>query len=271
MPSSGPAGTRHAMLGVMTTSLDLAAHLDVIRASASTLAEYAAEAGFDAPVPTCSDWTVADLVAHQGLVHRWSAWQFHKRGPEPRDHTDYLREIPLPKLLDWFAEGAGEVIGTLESAPDDAEAMVFLKDAPPPRRFWARRQAFETTIHSADALAARLGRRPTSAEIDLPPEVALDGVDELVCGFVTRGKKPWDRPSPLIVTIAPDDSDRRWTLTIGERITTEPGSADDADATLSGTAAGLLLGLWNRGDEITVGGPPGVLGLWRERSRISWS
>ena len=259
------------MLCPMTTTLALNEHLDVIRASGLALAEYAGGAGFDAPVPTCPDWTVADLVAHQGLVHRWAAWQFHKRGPEPKNHADYLRDVPEDRLLGWFAEGAGELVDTLESVSDDAEAMVFLKDAPPPRQFWARRQAFETLIHSADALSARLGRFPTAAEMRIAPETALDGIDELVCGFLIRGKKPWARPAPLILAIVPDDSDRRWTLTIGERVTTESAPTDHADATFSGTAAALLLGLWNRSDDITVEGASDVLDLWRTRSRIAWS
>ncbi|WP_170110922.1 maleylpyruvate isomerase family mycothiol-dependent enzyme [Antricoccus suffuscus] len=255
----------------MPTSLELAAHLDVIRSAGALLADHAATAGLDASVPTCPDWTVADLVAHQGMVHRWAAWQFHQQGAEPDDHTDYLREIPRPRLLEWYAEGVRDLLTTLESAPDDAEAMVFLNDAPPPRRFWARRQAFETTIHSVDALSARLGRVPVAAEVALDSAVALDGIDEIVSGFVTRHDAQWDRANPVTLSIAPDDAARAWTLTIAERIVTEPMRANYPDATFAGTAAQLLLGLWNRGAEITVRGQADVLDLWRERSRISWS
>jgi hypothetical protein len=44
----------------------------------------------------------------------------------------------------------------------------------------------------------------------------------------------------------------------------------EPDAVLTGTAAELYLGLWNRGDEIAVTGADGLLGLWRERVRVSW-
>ena len=67
--------------------------------------------------------------------------------------------------------------------------MVFLRDSPAPREFWARRQAHETTIHRADAVAAGLGRRPRSAELDLDPAFAVDGLDELLTGFL-RGAVP---------------------------------------------------------------------------------
>lgn len=259
------------MLILVSTSLELTAHLDVIRSAGAALAEHAAAAGLDASVPTCSGWTVADLVAHQGMVHRWAAWNLHQKGDEPTDHTRYLQSIPRPGLLDWYAEGLRDLLATLEAAPEDVEATVFLNDAPPPRRFWARRQAFETTIHGADALSALLGRLPTAAEVGVDRAVALDGIDEIATGFVTRREAPWNRPSPVTLAIAPDDSTRGWTLTISERIVANPVRADRADATFSGTAAQLLLGLWHRGDEITVCGAPGVLELWRERSRISWS
>jgi hypothetical protein len=46
---------------------------------------------------------------------------------------------------------------------------------------------------------------------------------------------------------------------------------DDPQATFSGTAAELYLGLWNRGSELLATGRPGVLEAWRDRQRIRWS
>jgi hypothetical protein len=73
--------------------------------------------------------------------------------------------------------------------------MVFLNDAPPPRRFWARRQAHETTIHSVDAIAARSQRWPTASDVAIDPLLAADGIDELLMGFITRGKAGCTPPS----------------------------------------------------------------------------
>ena len=39
-----------------------------------------------------------------------------------------------------------------------------------------------------DALAAVLGRQPTASEADIAPAVAIDGIDELLRGFFTRGR-----------------------------------------------------------------------------------
>jgi hypothetical protein len=40
---------------------------------------------------------------------------------------------------------------------------------------------------------------------------------------------------------------------------------------LTGTAAALYLGLWNRGDDIAMTGDVDVLGLWRDKVRVTWS
>ena len=84
--------------------------------------------------------------------------------------------------------------------------MVFLKDAPPPRRFWARRQAHETTIHSVDAVAAALGRWPTASDVTIDPVLAADGIDELLTGFITRGKGRLHTAEPYTRA----DQDRRY-------------------------------------------------------------
>ena len=44
----------------------------------------------------------------------------------------------------------------------------------------------------------------------------------------------------------------------------------DAHAVLTGTAAALYLGLWNRGDDIAENGTVDALGHWREQVRVSW-
>ena len=55
------------------------------------------------------------------------------------------------------------------------------------------------------------------------------------------------------------------------RMTTVRERADHADATFSGTAAQLYLGLWNRGDEVTATGRPDMLDRWRTVQRVRWS
>ena len=156
--------------------------------------------------------------------------------------------------------------------PDDARAMVFLKDAPPPRQFWARRLAHETTIHSVDAVGASLGRWPTSADVSISPHTAVDGIDELLCGFVPRRRSRLRSAEPFTLSVVTTDTGHVWTLSIGdEPVVTTIGTHGTPDATFSGTARQLYVGLWNRGDEVTATGRDDVLATWRDQVRVEWS
>jgi uncharacterized protein (TIGR03083 family) len=245
--------------------------LEVIAEAGAELAARAGAADPGAPVPTCPGWAVPELVAHQGMVHRWAAGNLRLDDAPVPDEAEILRTVPADQLMPWFMTGLRGLLETLRTVNPGVEALVFLPDAPPPRHFWARRQAHETTIHSVDALAAALGRTPTAGEAAVDPDVAVDGIDELVTGFFPRGRSKLADQAPLTMAIAPTDSGRRWTLTVADdRLTTVREELADVETVLTGSAAELYLGLWNRGEEITESGRP-VLEQWRERQRVRWS
>jgi uncharacterized protein (TIGR03083 family) len=254
----------------MPTELRLDQHVAAITAACDLLVQAARRAGLDAPVPTCPAWDVRQLVTHQGMVHRWAAANL--RGERDHRTADSTAEAAASSdLIGWLAEGANALVDTIRTTPDDAEAMVFLNDAPPPRRFWARRQAHETTIHSVDAVAAVLGRWPATADLSIPTELAADGIDELLCGFITRGKGKLAATEPYSITVATDDSGHAWTLHVGEAsLETTPGAMGTPDATLRGAAVQLYTGLWNRTDEITADGRADVLTEWRQQVQVRW-
>lgn len=248
-------------------------YLDEIARSSALLVQRAERAGWEASVPTCPDWSVADLVAHQGMVHRWArANLLAEDAPFVRE-SEVLDTVGLDALASWFREGVAFLVETLRSVDPEVQAMVFLADAGPPREFWARRQTFETTIHAVDALSADLGRIPTADEAGIDRDLALDGIDELLCGFVPRDRSRLRSDESYTLAVRPDDSDRGWRLSVSlEPVVTERvrDAADSTDATIAGSAAQLLLGLWNRGDELAVGGRPGVLDAWRALQRVTW-
>jgi uncharacterized protein (TIGR03083 family) len=255
----------------MPTHLTLEQHLEGLARSGAVLREAAAAAGLDAKVPTCPAWDVTDLVVHQGMVHRWAAANL--RGERGHDTTASEAEgRAAARLLDWYAVGVTALVDTLRATADDAEAMVFLEDAPPPRRFWARRQAHETTIHSVDAVAATRGRWPTAADVDIDPALAADGIDELVMGFITRGKGKLHAAEAYTVLVRADDTGHTWSIRIGDGpVVTTPARTERPAAVLSGTAVQVYLSLWNRADELTCEGRPDVVGQWRKQIRIRWS
>ena len=214
-----------------------------------------------------------DLVAHQGMVHRWAAELL--RGMADSDREVFLREgEQSPDQLAWFAAGAQDLLATLESVPDDVEALVFLKDAPAPRAFWARRQCHETTIHAVDALAAVLGRAVLPDDVPwIDQATAQDGIDELLTGFLTRGRSRFAPVGPLRLRVVPEEEDRAWVLdiaqdgqTTAERV--DPGPAGPGEVPVRGTSVGLYLGLWNRTVAGVVEAPADMLATWAATAQI---
>jgi uncharacterized protein (TIGR03083 family) len=247
-------------------------HVAGLQAAVEAFAAAAEAAGPEAPVPTCRGWSVRLLLAHQGMVHRWARANLLGHDCHPPTWNAEGQQVDDP--VAWLAEGAAELVATLETVPDDVRAMVFLKDAPAPRVFWARRQCHETTIHAVDALAAHLGRHPTPEEARwVDDAVALDGVDELLTGFVTRGRSRFAGTGPLAFVVQPEKGGRSWVVEIDAdgsvRTTRERGRP--GLPIVAGTATGLYLALWNRAAPGCVDDPGGVLGVWRRHARVRWS
>jgi uncharacterized protein (TIGR03083 family) len=251
------------------TQLNTAQHLAGLSEAMRAFVRYADRAGVEAPVPTCPDWTVLDLVAHQGMVHRWAAALL--RGERPTDEevdayeaTGRDSEHPLA----WLAAGASALAEAVNGAAEDVDALVFLNDAPPARKFWARRQCHETTMHAVDALAASLGRPPRPEEVWIDPELAGDGIDELLGGFLTRPRSRLRCDEDALLVVRPDDLADWWEVGMGPRPaittrrTTGDEPADDADWELTGGAVELYLRLWNRTE------PPEE---WRRLTAVTWS
>lgn len=243
---------------------------EALGAASTVLRASAMAAGLDAAVPTCPGWTVLDLVVHQGMVHRWAA--SHLRGA-PVDPANFQREgRESHDLLGWFDEGATDLLQAVIDAPDDLDALVFLREAPAPRRFWTRRQCHETTVHAVDALGARLRRPARPEETWVSAAVALDGIDELLVGFVPRRPLAPPPGGAARVFVRPDAADVAWLVDIDAdgRVTTsrEPaGLATDADHLVTGSAVELYLRLWNR----SSAEPADDLGRWwHESVSVKW-
>lgn len=255
----------------MPTQLSLDDHLAGLARSGAALHDAAAAVGLEAKVPTCPAWNITQLVIHQGMVHRWAAANL-LGDAEHSTSVSTAQGREAADVLAWYAEGLTALIETVQTTHEDAKAMVFLRDAPPPRRFWARRQCHETTIHSVDAISAVLGRWPTAAETDLDPLLAADGIDELLTGFITRGKGKLHATEPYVILVQTTDTDHAWTVRVSEGpIVTTVGHTAPPDIVFSASAGQLYLSLWNRADEITADGRPDVLDQWRSQIRVRWS
>jgi uncharacterized protein (TIGR03083 family) len=212
----------------------------------------------DARVPTCPEWTVADLTRHVGEVY------LHK--------VECMREGGQPKT-DWPPAGLNdeEPVALLDRAyaalvaefttrePTDPGGTWYEPD--PTAGFWFRRMAQESVIHRIDAELA--AGAPVAA---VPADLAVDGADELLKVFVAYAFSKWPedftealKSSPghtfLIQTDAtPDTASASWLVTTApDHLAVEGGPTRSAtstgetpDVTITGTPTAILRWAWNR-------------------------
>jgi len=267
----------------MSAHLDLDSYGDAIGAAATVLRENTRLAGVGADVPGCPGWTALDLVLHTGLVHRWAAAIL--RGVAPADAGTI--DLPVEQSVrdavgftgvdpfDWYDEQVKVMLQTIVDTPADTDVFFFLKDAPPPRLAWTRRQAHETTVHAVDAMSARLGRLPGVGEVWVRPPLAVDGIDELLTGFLPRRTQRLRSATPYRLLVETHDTGHGWLLQVSEEpvVTTAlvPGAERPSyDVEFVADAVPLYLHLWNRepADSPLECSDPEVLSQWRSRLRI---
>ncbi|MEV8328708.1 maleylpyruvate isomerase family mycothiol-dependent enzyme [Kitasatospora sp. NPDC056731] len=252
--------------------MEITEHIDALRREGTLLAEAAARTDLAAPVPTCPDWSLNDLLRHVGNVHRWAAAYPSQGLPAPLDEDGRRAAIgPAPSdaaLLDWFREGHAALVDTLTRTPADVECWSFLP-SPSPLGFWARRQAHETAVHRADADAAAGTEGPR-----VDTALALDGIDELLSGFVASSRSRLRSERTRTVGVRTTDGPGSWQLTITQEPPTvgTGGAAEPADLTLTGPAHDLYLLLWNRlpvgSAQVELAGDEALLELWRTSAVI---
>ena len=108
--------------------VDFSEHLEAIRDSLAGFVDYARRAGLDTQVPTTPGWTVRELVAHQGMVHRWATDNVHGKRIDPAAYETEGLESADPVI--WLREGGLRLLKALEEAPVDLDAWVFLQQRP---------------------------------------------------------------------------------------------------------------------------------------------
>ncbi len=159
-------------------------HIDALAHEGELLVGASRSADLEAAVPSCPGWRLRDLLAHIGYVHRWAATYVSEGLTEMVDEpeeTGILAAAPTGDALrDWVEEGHASLVRILSCAPPDLSCWTFL-NAPSPLAMWARRQAHETAIHRTDAQLAA-GQAVTAFD----PAFAVDGIEELIFGFLSR-------------------------------------------------------------------------------------
>lgn len=216
-------------------TLSVPAYVAALRREGEALA--AAAGNLEASVPGCPGWSVQDLVAHTGEVHRFWGQIVERRLQDPRD-VDRSRTKPGDgPLLDWFREGVTKLADTLEGA--DGTEPIWSWSAQKNIAFVQRRMPQETAVHRWDAESA------AGAAKMIEPDLARDGVDEFLDIFMPAEESSFDGRGETI-HLHQTDGGGEWVLDLGpERVQVERGHRK-GDAAVRGTGSDLLLMLWRR-------------------------
>lgn len=247
----------------------------------------------DDPVPTCPDWTAANLLAHFTEVHAfWT--RVLKSGALTDEEVEAVdRSKPaVPEdrgqAIQLLRDETAALVAEIERQPDAAPAWSWF-GADQSVGFTRRMQAYEAAMHRIDA-ELTAGMEPTR----LDPALGAGAVDHAFdVMFAWWSLQPGFSfsPAPGSVTLSSTDTGDTWTVRSGrwkgvgqqsgksydepgvQRTgdrgdasggtgAAESGNGATADVTVSASAEALARWLWGRGPEPVVhGGGPALDGL----------
>jgi uncharacterized protein (TIGR03083 family) len=225
----------------------------------------------DTPVPTCPEWSVAELIRHTGTVHRWATQMVRDCATERLDPSTLDLGLPSdPRdYADWLAAGAEPLASAFSTADPDAPMWAWGADQH--ARFWPRRMVHETTVHRVDAEIAN------GAPSRIDAETAADGIDELLENLPTasyfRPRVAELRGSGESIALRSTDAAHSWIIRLEpDGYQWERGATSDATVGVAAGTDTLLLLLYARGapsgDGIEVVGDDSVLARWLECSAL---
>jgi uncharacterized protein (TIGR03083 family) len=183
----------------------------------------AALAGADpaAVVPSCPDWTAADLLFHLAEVQWFWGQLVRRRAPDPSvlAQLDFPRPDAYADLLELTRRCTAELVDVLAAADEGEPTWTWL---PTDRTtgFIRRRQAHEALIHRIDAeLVAGASAAP------LDGALATDGVDEAL-SIMFGGIPEWATYTRTHgpVQVHATDTGARWLTDVGVQSGVEPDS-----------------------------------------------
>ncbi|MBM3660544.1 MAG: maleylpyruvate isomerase family mycothiol-dependent enzyme [Actinobacteria bacterium] len=241
--------------------MDSQQYFDAIRADSARLVASSVAAGLDTMVPSCPEWTVADLLGHVGRVQRWQADIVARRVQEAEFSFAEPPTDPAV-LVSWVQDATALLLEVFAAAPADTPLWTFV--GPGVAGFWVRRQAHEVSLHRVDAdLAA--GIAPA-----LDGELATDAIDEFLDVVVQFRVRDRMTGTGETVHLHRADGDGEWLV----RLTAEGPEVErthaKGDVAARGSASDLLLALRGRVEPsaLEVFGDEAVLLRFIDLSRL---
>ncbi|AKT52564.1 hypothetical protein ADJ73_03510 [Arsenicicoccus sp. oral taxon 190] len=191
----------------------------------------------DVPVETCPGWTVEDVVDHLGRVHLWAR---QATLGTTRPHLGPREMSDGQTLGEWYAACGKQLLERLSGADVTEECWTFDRQDRTVG-FWVRRQLHESTIHWADLAHAH------GVEAEITPEVADDGIDELLHLFVPNRISDPARALPLPLAIRATDTGSVWCVQEDDgQVVATRGEEGEVVGEIRSGAVELYLALWGR-------------------------
>lgn len=239
-------------------------YLEAIRQESLAFASAARSGDLDDSVPSCPEWTLADLIWHLTEVQYFWASIVDGLLQDP-DEVPPLDRPGNQALLAAFDAQANRLQTALTSRQSDQGCWSW-HDEGHNVEWVRRRQAHEALIHRVDA---ELVTGPPSP---IDHELATDGIDEILRVSIDVDNPPeWASfdEDGTIATIATTGG-ASWTMRLGRFMGDSPNSGISHDfaalkltddtvvptATIRGRSDDLDLWLWGRGqlDALTIEG-----------------
>jgi len=251
---------RPRLASSIVTRLPSDVYLDHIRHESRRFRDVLATCDPDARVPSCPDWTAADLLFHLTGVQTFWESIVRARPAGPDDLQEPARPASYDDLLAGFDAAHAAFVATLEAA-DPADAAWTWSDEQTVG-FTFRRQAQECLIHRLDA------ELTAGTVTGLDPMLAADGVDEAL-DVMFGGTPEWGRfdPLPHYVRVDLADTDTQVWVQLGTFSGTSPDGVElsgepdisvvpdpgaDPDAVVEGLASDVDAWLWRRADDAGI-------------------
>jgi uncharacterized protein (TIGR03083 family) len=250
-------------------TIDFLAHL---RSESAAFGAALASADPSASVPTCPDWTAADLLWHLAEVQLfWGAIVRDRLDdPDAAEAGKPDRPSDYAALLELYRSASAGLADALDGVADDVAVWTWF-DADQTVGFVRRRQAHEALIHRFDA---ELTAGVPAGDVD--SALASDGVLEAL-EWMYGGYPEWAhyRPTGTVGRLATTDTGTAWLVELGRWGGHSPNTgkdyqdepaltvvqAGDPTFSITGTARDLDAWLWHRPTlgEISTDGDAGAL------------
>jgi len=221
--------------------MDSASFLAIFDAEHDALLDASARAGVAAPVPSCPEWNVGDLLYHLYEVQ----YLWNRITSERRDGFEGMKMPERPAdehLIDLVRGEHAGYTAMLRAFP--ASTPIATWTGPQTLAWLVRRMAQETAVHRVDAQLA-------AGDVGvIDAELASDGIDEFLEFFLNTREGTVGGSVHIHCT----DVAGEWTVRPVDGASGGPGSGFDVtrehlkgDAAIRGTANDILMALWRRG------------------------